>query len=64
MLGTSMAGASDEPGGGDEILVVLTLAAFSGVVSGLSIFDNTLLGAQAKRRLESRRKHSRHDAHS
>ena len=64
MLGTSMAGASDEPGGGDEILVVLTLAAFSGVVLGLSVFDNTLLGAQAKRRLESRRKHSRHDAHS
>ena len=59
MLGMSKAGASDEPGGGDEILVVLTLAAFSGVVLGLSVFDNTLLGAQAKRRLESRRKHSR-----
>ena len=64
MLGTSKAGVSDEPGGGDEILVVLTLAAFSGVVSGLSVFDNTLLGAQAKWRLESRRKHSRHVAHS
>jgi len=59
VLGTSKAGVSDEPGGGDEILVVLTLAAFLGVASGLSVFDKALLGAQAKWRLKSRRKHSR-----